>query len=149
MPHFARNGKKLRKSKSQSAFYKLKPPKELQPIIQKSLRYPFRKEGEAGAVKRKGTLPPFLPECPLPSPTCQPDGAISGVFTGIPKIKLHLRAAILSRKACRFRPVQTAIRDIQELEERKIFIQNPGGGRSTGCRLPLPLSFAAHVSADV
>ncbi len=30
----------------------------------------------------------------------------------------------------------TALRDIQELKERKIFIQNPGGGRSTSYRLP-------------
>ena len=29
-----------------------------------------------------------------------------------------------------------AYRDIQELKERKIFIQNPGGGRSTSYRLP-------------
>ena len=30
----------------------------------------------------------------------------------------------------------TALRDIQELKERGIFIQNPGGGRSTSYRLP-------------
>ena len=30
----------------------------------------------------------------------------------------------------------TALRDIQELRERSIFIQNPGGGRSTSYRLP-------------
>lgn len=30
----------------------------------------------------------------------------------------------------------TALRDIQELKERSIFIQNPGGGRSTSYRLP-------------
>ncbi len=30
----------------------------------------------------------------------------------------------------------TALRDIQELKERDIFIQNPGGGRSTSYRLP-------------
>ena len=30
----------------------------------------------------------------------------------------------------------TALRDIQELKERNIFIQNPGGGRSTSYRLP-------------
>ena len=30
----------------------------------------------------------------------------------------------------------TALRDIQELRERHIFIQNPGGGRSTSYRLP-------------
>ena len=30
----------------------------------------------------------------------------------------------------------TALRDIQELRERGIFIQNPGGGRSTSYRLP-------------
>ena len=29
----------------------------------------------------------------------------------------------------------TALRDIQELKERYIFIQNPGGGRSTSYRL--------------
>ena len=33
---------------------------------------------------------------------------------------------------------ETALRDIQELKERKIFIQNPGGGRSTSYRLPTP-----------
>ncbi len=32
----------------------------------------------------------------------------------------------------------TALRDIQELKERGIFIQNPGGGRSTSYRLPGP-----------
>ncbi len=32
----------------------------------------------------------------------------------------------------------TALRDIQELKERGIFIQNPGGGRSTSYRLPHP-----------
>jgi Fic family protein len=32
----------------------------------------------------------------------------------------------------------TALRDIQELKERSIFIQNPGGGRSTSYRLPHP-----------
>ena len=30
----------------------------------------------------------------------------------------------------------TALRDIQDLKNRKIFIQNPGGGRSTSYRLP-------------
>lgn len=30
----------------------------------------------------------------------------------------------------------TALRDIQELKERGVFIQNPGGGRSTSYRLP-------------
>jgi Fic family protein len=30
----------------------------------------------------------------------------------------------------------TALRDIQDLKDRKIFIQNPGGGRSTSYRLP-------------
>ena len=30
----------------------------------------------------------------------------------------------------------TALRDIQILKERGIFIQNPGGGRSTSYRLP-------------
>ena len=30
----------------------------------------------------------------------------------------------------------TALRDIQELKKRGIFIQNPGGGRSTSYRLP-------------
>lgn len=30
----------------------------------------------------------------------------------------------------------TALRDIQDLKEREIFIQNPGGGRSTSYRLP-------------
>ncbi len=30
----------------------------------------------------------------------------------------------------------TALRDIQELKNRRIFIQNPGGGRSTSYRLP-------------
>ena len=30
----------------------------------------------------------------------------------------------------------TALRDVQELKERGIFIQNPGGGRSTSYRLP-------------
>ncbi len=30
----------------------------------------------------------------------------------------------------------TALRDIQDLKERSIFIQNPGGGRSTSYRLP-------------
>ena len=30
----------------------------------------------------------------------------------------------------------TALRDIQELKERGIFIQNPGAGRSTSYRLP-------------
>jgi Fic family protein len=30
----------------------------------------------------------------------------------------------------------TALRDIQDLKERGIFIQNPGGGRSTSYRLP-------------
>ena len=30
----------------------------------------------------------------------------------------------------------TALRDIQNLKERRIFIQNPGGGRSTSYRLP-------------
>ena len=30
----------------------------------------------------------------------------------------------------------TALRDIQGLKERHIFIQNPGGGRSTSYRLP-------------
>jgi Fic family protein len=30
----------------------------------------------------------------------------------------------------------TALRDIQELKERGIFILNPGGGRSTSYRLP-------------
>lgn len=30
----------------------------------------------------------------------------------------------------------TALRDIQELKERGIFVQNPGGGRSTSYRLP-------------
>lgn len=30
----------------------------------------------------------------------------------------------------------TALRDIQTLKERGIFIQNPGGGRSTSYRLP-------------
>ena len=30
----------------------------------------------------------------------------------------------------------TALRDIQELKESGIFIQNPGGGRSTSCRPP-------------
>jgi Fic family protein len=30
----------------------------------------------------------------------------------------------------------TALRDIQELKEREVFIQNPGGGRSTSYRLP-------------
>lgn len=30
----------------------------------------------------------------------------------------------------------TALRDIQELKERGIFIRNPGGGRSTSYRLP-------------
>ena len=30
----------------------------------------------------------------------------------------------------------TALRDIQELKERGIFIQNPGGGRRTSYRLP-------------
>ncbi|MYI89596.1 MAG: DUF4172 domain-containing protein, partial [Gammaproteobacteria bacterium] len=30
----------------------------------------------------------------------------------------------------------TALRDIQELKRRGIFIQNPGGGRSTSYRLP-------------
>lgn len=30
----------------------------------------------------------------------------------------------------------TALRDIQELKKRELFIQNPGGGRSTSCRLP-------------
>jgi len=30
----------------------------------------------------------------------------------------------------------TALRDIQEFKERGIFIQNPGGGRSTSYRLP-------------
>ena len=30
----------------------------------------------------------------------------------------------------------TALRDMQELKERSIFIQNPGGGRSTSYRLP-------------
>ena len=29
----------------------------------------------------------------------------------------------------------TALRDIQELKKRGIFIQNPGGGRSTSYRL--------------
>ncbi|MFM8455014.1 MAG: Fic family protein [Gammaproteobacteria bacterium] len=33
----------------------------------------------------------------------------------------------------------TALRDIQELKGRNIFIQNPGGGRSTSYRLPSPL----------
>lgn len=32
----------------------------------------------------------------------------------------------------------TALRDIQDLKERGIFIQNPGGGRSTSYRLPNP-----------
>ena len=32
----------------------------------------------------------------------------------------------------------TALRDIQDLKERGIFIQNPGGGRSTNYRLPDP-----------
>jgi len=32
----------------------------------------------------------------------------------------------------------TALRDIQELKNRKIFIQNPGRGRSTSYRLPKP-----------
>lgn len=32
----------------------------------------------------------------------------------------------------------TALRDIQDLKERGIFIQNPGGGRSTSYRLPDP-----------
>ena len=30
----------------------------------------------------------------------------------------------------------TALRDIQHLKEHGIFIQNPGGGRSTSYRLP-------------
>ena len=30
----------------------------------------------------------------------------------------------------------TALRDIHELKDRGIFIQNPGGGRSTNYRLP-------------
>ena len=30
----------------------------------------------------------------------------------------------------------TALRDIQILKERGIFIQNPGGGRGTGYRMP-------------
>jgi Fic family protein len=30
----------------------------------------------------------------------------------------------------------TALRDIQELKDRGVFIQNPGGGRSTSYRLP-------------
>jgi len=30
----------------------------------------------------------------------------------------------------------TALRDIQDLKEKGIFIQNPGGGRSTSYRLP-------------
>lgn len=30
----------------------------------------------------------------------------------------------------------TALRDIQDLKNRGIFIQNPGGGRSTSYRLP-------------
>ena len=30
----------------------------------------------------------------------------------------------------------TALRDIRELKERGILIQNPGGGRSTSYRLP-------------
>ena len=30
----------------------------------------------------------------------------------------------------------TALRDIQDLKERKIFIQNPSSGRSTSYRLP-------------
>ena len=30
----------------------------------------------------------------------------------------------------------TALRDIQDLKKRGVFIQNPGGGRSTSYRLP-------------
>ncbi len=30
----------------------------------------------------------------------------------------------------------TALRDIQDLKEWGVFIQNPGGGRSTSYRLP-------------
>lgn len=30
----------------------------------------------------------------------------------------------------------TALRDIQDLKRRKMFIQNPGSGRSTSYRLP-------------
>ena len=30
----------------------------------------------------------------------------------------------------------TALRDIQDLKQRGIFIQNPGGGRSTSYKLP-------------
>ena len=30
----------------------------------------------------------------------------------------------------------TALRDIQDLKDREVFIENPGRGRSTGYRLP-------------
>jgi len=53
---------------------------------------------------------------------------------------------ILADAACGFFPTQqtgrvakcskdTALRDIQELKERGVFVQNPGGGRSTSYRL--------------
>jgi len=33
-------------------------------------------------------------------------------------------------------PSWKALRDIQDLKDRKIFVQNPGGGSSTSYRLP-------------
>lgn len=38
----------------------------------------------------------------------------------------------------------TALRDIQDLKERGVFIQNPGGGRSTSYRLPEETALDVH-----
>ena len=38
----------------------------------------------------------------------------------------------------------TALRDIQNLKAREIFVQNPGGGRSTSYRLPDKIE-ASHL----
>lgn len=53
---------------------------------------------------------------------------LEGDFEGFMNTSKYARLAKCSN--------DTALRDIQELKERGIFIQNPGGGRSTSYRLP-------------
>ncbi len=43
----------------------------------------------------------------------------------------------------------TALRDIQDLKDRKIFIQNPGAGRSTSYRLPKQEELPGHPGSNL